>query len=109
MNFPFLVVSHVCVKPKKIERLGLPRTAPFTVLGSKAAEFHQARLFGVQFKMEPPESLPQFRQESLGILAVLESCRDVIGKAHDDHFTASMPLPPLADPEIEHVVQIHVR
>ena len=48
MNFPF---RHTYVS--KVERLGLPLAAPFAVLGSIAAEFHQARLFGVQFKMEP--------------------------------------------------------
>ena len=109
MNFPFLVLSHVCVFAKKVERLGLALAAPFAVLGSIAAEFHQARLFGVQFKMEPLESLPEFLQDSLGVLAVLESgYREVIGKAHDDHFTASMPLPPLMDPFFEHVVQIRL-
>ena len=97
-EFPIpCLVTRMC-EAKKVERLGLPLAAPFAVLGSIAAEFHQARLFGVQFKMEPLESLPEFLQESLGVLAVLESYREVIGKAHDDHFTASMPLPPLMDP-----------
>jgi predicted outer membrane lipoprotein len=61
---------------KKIERLGLPLAAPFAVLGCIAAEFHQARLFGVQFKMEPPESL--------GVLRVCERPLIVIFSALPD-------------------------
>ena len=50
----------------RLAKHSFPLAAPFAVLGSIAAEFHQARLFGVQFKMEPLESLPEFLQESLG-------------------------------------------
>ena len=52
-EFPIpCLVTRMC-EAKKVERLGLPLAAPFAVLGSIAAEFHfQARLFGVQFKME---------------------------------------------------------
>ena len=49
-EFPIpCLVTRMC-EAKKVERLGLPLAAPFAVLGSIAAEFHQARLFGVQWR-----------------------------------------------------------
>ena len=63
MNFPFLVLRSTpnVNEAKKVHEMStarIPRRRPFAVLGSIAAEFHQARLFGVQFKMEPLRIAP---------------------------------------------------
>ena len=34
---------------------------------------------------------------------------DIISKTHHDNVTACMPTPPLIGPQIEHVVQVHIR
>ena len=46
--------------------------------------------------------------ERLSVAAILESDDEVVGVAHDDDFAARMPLPPLVDPLVQHVVQVDV-
>jgi hypothetical protein len=43
------------------------------------------------------------------VLFVLQTHHEVVGVANDVHLTARVPLSPLLEPQIEHVVQIHVR
>ena len=91
------------------ERLGPAEAAPPAVLGSEPPELDQAGLLGVQLQVEPGETLHQVLVEPLGIGTMLETDNDVVGEAHDDHLTVSLPPPPLPGPQIEDVVQVDVR
>src|SRR3954466_401944 len=63
----------------------------------------------MQFQAKLQEALLQFHQESLGIRAMLESYNEVICETHYDYVAVCPLLPPLLSPQIEHVVEIHVR
>ena len=47
--------------------------------------------------------------EPLSVVPILESHHEVVSEPHDDNVAARAPSPPLVSPEVEHVVQIHVR
>jgi hypothetical protein len=51
----------------------------------------------------------QVVQESLGLVTMLEPQDEVIGLANDDDVAVGVPLPPLLHPQVEQVVQVHVR
>jgi hypothetical protein len=46
--------------------------------------------------------------EALRIPAVLEADDEVVRIAHDDEIAPGVALPPLIDPQVERIMQIHV-
>src|SRR5437867_4327516 len=93
---------------EEVEGLGLPVAPPSSILVGKLAKLDEARLAGMQLQAEPAEPLAQLGQDPLGILAMLESHDEVIGKPHDDGVAVGLRLPPPLDPEVEHIVQVEV-
>ena len=77
-------------------RLALPAVCP--TLGRRAAKLDHPRLLSMQFQFEPPESLPQFAQETISVRLVPEANHEVIGVADDDHLPPRLPLSPLLGP-----------
>jgi hypothetical protein len=65
-------------------------------------------LSGVQFQPELRESLAEIGEELLRIGLVLEPGDEIISEPYDDHVAVGVPTPPLPDPLVEHVVEIHV-
>jgi hypothetical protein len=96
-------------EPKEVERFRLPVATSLAILSGVPPKFDQASFVRMQFQVEPVESLPQVLQELLGILAVLKADCKVIRKTHDDHIAARVLPPPLVSPQVEHVVQVHIR
>src|SRR5206468_3260232 len=84
---------------EEVEGLGLPVAPPSSILVGKLAKLDEARLAGMQLQAEPAEPLAQLGQEPLGVLAMLESHDEVIGKPHDDDVAVGLRLPPPLDPE----------
>ena len=82
-------------------------TRPPPVTVREAAELDEARLVGMQRQPESRESLPQFDEEAVGFLAMLEA-HEVIGKPRHDHVAARLRPTPSLDPEVEHVVKTDV-
>ena len=62
----------------------------------------------MQFQTELREPLAKIVQELLGVTSMLEPDDEVIGEPRDDHVAAGVPFPPLLDPPVEDVVQVHV-
>src|SRR5262249_37325682 len=58
---------------------------------------------------KPRKPLAQLFEEPLGLLTMLESNDEVVGEAHDHDISERLLLPPLLDPEVEHVMEIDVR
>jgi hypothetical protein len=91
------------------ESLRLPCPASLPGLGGEPAELDEPRLFGMQFQVESPESIPKIRMKPYGIGLVLEANNEVISIPDDDHVAPSMSLPPLIGPQVEDVVQVDIR
>ena len=100
--------AHVRIS-EEAERLGPAEAPPPAVLGSEPPELDQARLPGVEFQAEPGETLHQVRVEPLGVRPILKAGSDIVSEPHDDHVTASLPVPPLPGPQVEDMVQVDVR
>ena len=94
---------------QEVKRLRLPVATPLPILGGEPPELDQPRLLRMQRKTELRETLFQVAQESFGILAVLKAQHEIIGVPNDDDIALGIPFPPLLHPEVEGVVQIHVR
>ena len=108
-NRPFLDLAQMCVKPRKSERLRFALSPRGPVPGSVPPELDQSRLVRVQLQPEPREPLVKVAQEPLRILLVLEPDGDVVGEPHDDHVTVRPPMPPPIGPQVENIVEVHVR
>jgi hypothetical protein len=62
----------------------------------------------VQGQAELLEAFPQFAEEPLGLVTVLEPHDEVVSITHDDYVTSRGLGPPLLNPQVEDVVQKHV-
>ncbi|MBV8315299.1 MAG: hypothetical protein JOZ53_10210, partial [Planctomycetaceae bacterium] len=91
------------------ERLRLALPALPSVLGGEPPEFDQPRLLGVQRQAELLQATSDVSEEAFGIAAVLESHDEIVGVAHDDQVAGGGLSPPLPGPQVEGVVQEHVR
>ena len=98
----------MCVKPKKSNVSGLPRPRCCSVLGGEPAELDEPRLVGMQLQVELRESLAKVAEELLCITLMLEPDDEVIREARDDHVTACVASPPLPDPPVQDVMEVHV-
>ena len=93
---------------EKVECLGLPFSTPLPVVDRKRTKFQQLRFLGMQFQVELPHSLSEFRPELFGIRFALESNHDIVSKSHDDDIAVRPLLTPRLDPQVEHVMKIDV-
>lgn len=91
------------------ERLRLAETSLLTSLGGKPTELDQPRLLGVQLQEELREPVAQLLVEPFGVIPVLEAHHEVIGETHDHYVPVRVPGPPLVSPQVENMMQIHVR
>jgi hypothetical protein len=93
------------------EREGLRLAIPAlpSLLGGDPPEFDQSRLLGVQGQAEFLEAFPQFSEEPFGLAAVLEPHDEIVGVPHDDHVACGGLGPPLLNPQVEDVMQEHIR
>jgi len=80
---------------QKVEALRFPVAAVSSILVRMAAKFDEPCLVGMQLQAKLRESFAEFREESLGLLSVLEPNDEVIGKTHDDHVTLRLRFSPL--------------
>lgn len=85
-------------KAQKIESLRLTFPASCPVFSHEATELDQARLFHVEFQMEPGKSFPHFLQELIGFGPVLESKDRIVGETDHYHRAFFCPLLPYACP-----------
>ena len=94
---------------EEVERFWLSLATPLAVFGGKPPKLDQACLVGVQFQAELVEAFPQLFVKLLGICSVFEAQHNVVGESHQDNVTARLSPSPLIGPQIERVVQVHIR
>ena len=94
---------------QKLERLRLPKPTRLASFGGEPPELDQPRLLRMQLQPELREPVAQIGQEPLGVLTMLKARHIVVGEPHENHVPARVPPPPLVGPQVEHVVQEHVR
>ena len=106
---PRRVLPQMCVKPRKSNVSGLAFTAFGSPFLCVAPELDQPRLLRVQLQAELGKPFPQLGQTASGVGFLAEPDHKVVGVAHDDDLALGVAFPPFVDPEVQHVVQEHVR
>src|SRR5579863_4846906 len=96
-------------KAKEVERLRFPFATPRPAVDRIGTEFQESRFLGMQFQVELPHSLGEFRPKLVGIRLAVEAHHDVVSESHDDHIAVRLLPPPCLDPQIEYVMKIDVR
>ncbi len=94
---------------EKVERLGPPLAASFSSFDRIAAELDQTRFPFVQLQAELGETYLKCVQARRRLAVVLETDHEVIRITYHNHIATAAVFPPPLDPQVEHVVQVHVR
>jgi hypothetical protein len=94
---------------EEIERFGLSLATTLSVVSGEPPKLDQACFVGMQFQGKLVETFPQVFVKLFGIRSVFEAQHNVVGESHHDNVTARVPPSPLIGPQIEHVVQVHIR
>ena len=95
---------------QKVESLRLVHPALAPVQIREPAKLHEAGLVPVKTETEPAQPLPNVAEVPLRIPLVLEPDNDIVGVTDDDRFAIrDVRAPFLAEPQVEHIVQEHVR
>jgi hypothetical protein len=94
---------------QEIKRLTLTSAFPFASSRATATKLDQACLRGMKIEAELVESLTERRQASSCVCLMLETDHEVVRVSEDDTIACRMTLSPLVDPQIENVVQKHIR
>ena len=63
----------------------------------------------MQFQAELRQPGPELNQEPPRVLLVLKTDDKVVSEPHDDHLAASVMTTPPHGPEVQNVMQVHVR
>ncbi len=106
----FVVLAHLCVKPRKSNVSG--RLSPRRARCSIAKRPNSIRrVFSfVQLQAELGEALPGVLPDTpLPRSRCSKADHEVIRIAHDDHIAAAAVVPPPLDPQVEDIMQEHVR
>src|SRR5882757_2832312 len=96
-------------EPQEVERLRLTQTPTPTIDGGPPPELDQPRLVRMQLQPELRQPLAQLIAEPPRILLMLKPDGDVISEPHDDHVTDRPMIPPPVGPQVEHIMEVHVR
>ena len=96
-------------RPGPTQRLRLREPTRLSTLSGEPPELDQPRLLLVQPQPEPREPLAQRGPEPLSVTTMLEAHHEVVRVTHGEHLATRLLTTPLVDPEIEDVMQVHVR
>jgi hypothetical protein len=105
---PSLVPTHVG-EAKEVESLRLALPVIRTAFCGEPPKLNEPGLFGVQAQTELEHPVLKFLQELFGLVAVLESQDEVIRKTDDNNIAVCTSLSPVLNPEIQSVVEVHIR
>lgn len=96
-------------EPQELEGFRPAEPAPTPSFIRVTPELDQPRLLPVQFKSEVLEPHSHGVPEQPRIDLLLEAQDDIIGIADDDHLASRLGTTPAVGPEVEDVMQEHVR
>ena len=108
LELPFPALSTDVRQSQEIKRLGWSLPTLFPILFGEPAELDQTRFLRMQFQPELPQPFRQCSAETFGVYPVLKRENHIVGVTCNEHL-ASRLLSPLIRPEIQHVMQVHVR
>jgi len=94
---------------EEVEGFRLAILSPSVVFDSEPAKLNQPSLVGMQSQPELLHASMKLAKESLGIVAVLESHDEVVCVSDNDDIARSISNPPLLYPQVENVVEVHIR
>ena len=95
-------------EPEERECFRFPLASLPPIRRRKASELDQPRLLRMNLQPELRQPLLKISQEPLSICPVLEAGDEIVSVANHNHVPLRDFLPPDLDPQIEHVVQVHV-
>jgi hypothetical protein len=96
-------------EPKEVERIRAALTALLPTVDRMATEFDQTRLLVVEVQAKLSEASSELVQAGRCFVVVLETDHKIIGKTHNHDIAATMSFTPPFDPQIEDIVQVHIR
>lgn len=95
-------------KSKKVESFRSAFAALFTTFDRITTELDQARFAFVQLQVELGEPRAEFIQTRRRLAVVLETDHEVVRITHYHHIAAAAVFPPPLDPQVKHIMQVHV-
>jgi hypothetical protein len=105
-ELPLPRLSTYVHESQEVEGFRFPLPPFQSILGGKTSKLDQAGLVRMDRQTELCKPLSQLLLKSPSIFAVLKPHDEIVRKADDNHIAASLPLPPLLDPQIEYIVEI---
>jgi hypothetical protein len=106
--FACLLCSPVMRIPQKGKALSFTFTTPLLVSPGEAAEFDESRLLRMELQRKARQPFPEFPEEPLRVVRMLESDHQIVSIADNNDVAAGYFLAPHLDPEIDHIMQIHI-
>lgn len=94
---------------QEVERLRRAVAPLHTALFGVPTEFDQPRFLRVQFQAKLGKPVSERVSTSSGIGFLAETDDKVVGVADDGGLAVGLALPPIMNPEVQHIVQEHVR
>ena len=96
-------------KAEKVKRLGTPFAACCSPFGRKATEFDQTRFLFVQLQAKLGKAGSECFQARNCLASLRETNHKVVRITDHDDIASTVVLSPPLHPQVEHVVQEHVR
>src|SRR5215472_5841921 len=95
-------------EPQKIDRFRTFTATLARVFLRKATKFNELGLLRFQGQAKLPQSLAQYILDANSVLTILETQHKVVNVSHQIGLTSQPRLDHALEPQIEHVVQIHI-
>src|SRR5262245_19896818 len=77
--------------------------------GRETAALDQSRFVGVKGKSDVRQAVRQCLQKLRGVLVILEPKNEIVRIPHDNYVAGGVLLSPQVRPQVENIVEIHVR
>src|SRR6266700_1850418 len=105
----FGVRRTVMREPKKRERLRLSLTTLLPIDLRDPTKLDQSRLLRMEFQREVRQPFLKLSQEPLSVFTPLKADHQIVSVSDKHHLSARYLPAPCLNPQVEHIVQIHVR
>ena len=110
-NRKHAIASLLCAnmrEAEKVECLRFAQPGLSSVLGRIGSKLQKPRFVAMQLQSKLRQSLAEIFEELLGDSTMLKAQHGIISEAHDDHLAIGPLCSPFLDPQVEHVVQVHI-
>ena len=94
---------------QKVKRHRRVFTSLRSSFGRKATELDQPRFLGMQFQVKLGKPVLECSEAAYRIDLLTESEDEIVRVAYDDDFSVCIAFPPCHQPEIQNIMQEHVR